>query len=185
MAKMPDMEKLDAALSFAGSQWRDEDLDEILALLGDEPQPPQPAQELPEETPEAKELPDEEELFDLNRWNESSQGEGKKARQTMALPDLRDLISMDDELQTPAGAAVIPELKLDEPEGQREERIPEIMEEFIPAEPHRAVTGEQPDFSDAPVKKQNPRILVLMGLLAAAELCALVFILIWWRQWIL
>lgn len=183
---MPDMEKLDEALSLAGSQWRDEDLDEIMALLGEEPRAPQLPRELVEEEEprQTQELPEEEELFDRSSWQEPSREE-RTGRQPMELPDLRNLISVEDEHQTPAGAAAIPELKLGEPEEQKENCLPELTEEFVPPEPHSVGAGEQPDFSDTPVKKQKPWVLAVLGLVAAAEIAALIFILMWWQQWIL
>ena len=59
MEAIPEMEKLDMSFGSDNPGWRDEDLDEILALLGEAPPAPKLPPE-PEEAPEPQELPDEE-----------------------------------------------------------------------------------------------------------------------------
>ena len=55
MEVIPEMEKLDMSFGSSDAAWRDEDLDEILALLGEAP----PAPKLPPEPEEADEIPED------------------------------------------------------------------------------------------------------------------------------
>ena len=214
MAKMPEMERLDAALSRAGAQWRDEDLDEILALLGEEPGKSEPE---PEPKPEPEQaFPDEEELFDLQQWEAPSreddlddikallddtqptpagqtfvsdfdskllegtkQPEGEPTRRVMELPDIRDLVSFDDEPERKPKFMYTPQPR------QRDEEPSADIEEFIPAEPIKAGIGEQADFSEKPAKKPRPRAVTFLSLVAVIELAVLAAVLIVWHQWAL
>lgn len=216
MAKMPEMERLDAALSRAGAQWRDEDLDEILALLGEEPGKSEPEPQ-PEPEPEAEQVfPDEEELFDRQQWEAPSQEddlddikdllddtqptpagqtfvsdfdskllEGTKqpeeepARRVMELPDIRDLVSFDDEPERKPKFMYTPQPR------QRDEEPSADIEEFIPAEPIKAGIGEQADFSEKPGKKPWSRAVTFLSLVAVIELAVLAAVLIVWQQWAL
>lgn len=214
MAKMPEMEKLDAAMSRAAAQWRDEDLDEILALLGEEPGKSKPE---PEPKPEPEQaFPDEEDLFDRQQWKAPQQedeladikallGEepGKAAaprqnkvsfdenfweeprqeeeppRRAMELPDIRDLVSFDDEPERKPKFKYTPQPK------QQNEKPSGNIEEFIPAEPIKAGIGEQADFSEKPGKKPRSRAVTFLSLVAVIELAVLAAVLIVWQQWAL
>ena len=213
MAKMPEMERLDAALSRAGAQWRDEDLDEILALLGEKPGKREPE---PEPEPEPEQIfPDEEDLFDRQQWEaprqedemddikallgdaprkaaapvreedsfdrifrEEPKQEETSARRVMEIPDIRDLVSFDDEGEQ------TPRFKYTLRPRQRDEEPSVAPEEFIPAEPRGAGIGEQADFSEKPSKKPRSRAVTFLSLVAVIELAVLAAVLIVWQQWI-
>lgn len=214
MAKMPEMERLDAALSRAGAQWRDEDLDEILALLGEEPGKSEPE---PEPKPEPEQVfPDEEALFDRQQWEAprqedeladikallgdaqptpagqtfvsdfgskllegTKQPEEEPTRRVMEIPDIRDLVSFDDEPERKPKFKYTPQPK------QQNEKPSGNIEEIIPAEPQGAGSGEQADFSEKPAKKPRSRAVTFLSLVAVIELAVLAAVLIVWQQWAL
>ena len=125
--------RLEQELEKAGSEWRDEDLAEILALLEeDHTKPREQGQMQPLEEQPLEEQPQEPQL--------------QEPQETMPLL---------------------------------------VMEEYVPTEPHRAGTGEQPDFGDAPVAPKKEWAVIPLGILAVAEIAALVAIVMWWQQWII
>lgn len=66
-----------------------------------------------------------------------------------------------------------------EPAGQKP------WEEYIPQEPHRVGTGEQPDFDETPVKPKKEWAVIPLSVVAALEIAAIVAVVIWWQQWII
>ena len=120
--------RLEQELEKAGSEWRDEDLAEILALLEEDHTKP--------------------------REQEQMQ-------------------PLEEQLQEPQ--ETMPLLVMEEAP----------VEEYVPTEPHRAGTGEQPDFDDAPVAPKKEWAVIPLGILAVAEIAALVAIVMWWQQWII
>ena len=176
MEAIPGMEKLDMSFRSDDTGWRDEDLDEILALLGEAPPAPKLPPE-PEEVPEPQELPDEEELFDRSSWNAS--GEEKTERQPMALPNLRNLIPEEEDTAEKIAAAFAANVALKE----EPEEANDALEAF-PIIPRQFAMSEEPAFDEKPPKPRKPWVLAVLALTAVAEIGALVGILIWWQQWI-
>lgn len=157
----PDMKKLDMAPE-AEEQWKDADLEDILALISREysADPAQPALQdreavpsFPEETPEAREEP---------------------GRRTMELPDLKSLLSWDEEPEAPRSPEPLPR-----------EEDPAPREEFIPVAPAPGGFGEEPDFDETPAAPVKKWPVAVLSALAVAEVAAIVAIVLWWRQWIL
>ena len=178
MASAQNMQKLDEILSRAGEQWRDEDLDDIMALLDKDYTKPQQ-----KKTPVVQE-PDEFGLF-LDPEKFSEEPAETVSRRSMELPDLSSLIPQEDE----AVACPLPEqLRLDQEAEETSVRPAYDLfaprEEFVPQEARWAGIGEQPDFDETPEKPKKEWLTIPLGILAAVEIAAIVGIIIWWQQWI-
>lgn len=175
MASEQSMRRLDEILSKAGEQWREEDLDDIMALLDKDYTKPQqePAPAVQEPAP----------VLDPEKFMQE-QSE-PVSRRSMALPDLNSLIFQEEES---AFSPLPGQLRLYREEEEENTRPAYDFfaprEEFVPREPHRAGTGEQPDFSEAPEKAKKEWLAIPLGIIALVEIAAIVGIVLWWQQWI-
>ena len=154
---------LDRKLARAGAQWKDEDLDEILALLDKDHTKPQP--EPRDELEELKELLDK----------DYTRAEPEKA------PHFPPLFGGEPIPEEPDRAVELP---------VREEPAEEApaAEEQAAEETLIPTLGEQADFTEEPAPPEDPRKerirLKALTAVAALELAAIVAIVLWWRQWI-
>lgn len=159
--------RLDRELARAGSQWKDEDLDEILALLDKDYTKPQPKPQPVDELDELKALLDK----------DYTKAEPEKA------PHFPPLF----------GGEPLPEEPVQEPVPvlRAPEAAPaaEAEPEEAPEETAVPTLGEQADFSEKPLAPADPRKerirLAVLTVIAALELAGIVVIALWWRQWVL
>jgi len=173
---VPEKNKLESAIEWAGAQWRDEDLDDILALLDKDYTKPQedPLWVLPEQKSTISVLPQQLKLEDEEIVPPLSAAALPAFATKAEEEELKRLLGMD----TPPA--------IDLTEGAQAPAVPlesGLREEFIPQAPYRAGTGEQPDYSDAPEKPQREGLSLPLKILAAVEAAALVLVVIWWLQW--
>ena len=161
--------RLERELAKAGSQWQEEDLQEIMALLEKDYTKPQ--------EPPRDELEELKELLDKDYTKE----EPPKPAHFPPLFGGGPLFREPEEEPKPTQEPVEEpgEQPVEEP-GERpvEEPAEEIAEAVAP--------GEQADFSEEPPEqpKKGWTSLLPLSIVAAVELAAIVAILIWWRQWI-
>ena len=159
--------RLDRELARAGSQWKDEDLDEILALLDKDYTKPQPKPQPVDELDELKALLDK----------DYTKAEPEKA------PHFPPLFGGEPLAEEPVQEPV-PVLRAPEAAPAAEPEPEEAPEETaIPT------LGEQADFSEKPAAPADPRKerirLAVLTAIAALELVGIVVIALWWRQWVL
>ena len=169
LAAMKDP-RLDRELARAGSQWKDEDLDEILALLDKDYTKPQPKPQPVDELDELKALLDK----------DYTKAEPEKAPHFPPLFGGEPL--PEEPEQEPVPVIRAPEAApAAEPEPEAEEET--FEETAVPT------LGEQADFTQAPAKPEDPRKerirLAVLTAVAALELVGIVAIALWWRQWVL
>ena len=162
--------RLDRELARAGSQWKDEDLDEILALLDKDYTKPQPKPQPVDELDELKALLDK----------DYTKAEPEKAPHFPPLFGGEPLAEEPE--QEPVPVIRAPEAApAAEPEPEAEEET--FEETAVPT------LGEQADFTQAPAKPEDPRKerirLAVLTAVAALELVGIVAIALWWRQWVL
>ena len=162
--------RLDRELARAGSQWKDEDLDEILALLDKDYTKPQPKPQPVDELDELKALLDK----------DYTKAEPEKAPHFPPLFGGEPLT--EEPVQEPVPVIRAPEAApAAEPEPEAEEET--FEETTVPT------LGEQADFTQAPAKPEDPRKerirLAVLTAVAALELVGIVAIALWWRQWVL
>lgn len=162
--------RLDRELARAGSQWKDEDLDEILALLDKDYTKPQPKPQPVDELDELKALLDK----------DYTKAEPEKAPHFPPLFGGEPL--PEEPEQEPVPVIRAPEAApAAEPEPEAEEET--FEETAVPT------LGEQADFTQAPAKPEDPRKerirLAVLTAVAALELVGIVAIALWWRQWVL
>ena len=162
--------RLDRELARAGSQWKDEDLDEILALLDKDYTKPQPKPQPVDELDELKALLDK----------DYTKAEPEKAPHFPPLFGGEPL--PEEPEQEPIPVIRAPEAApAAEPEPEAEEET--FEETTVPT------LGEQADFTQAPAKPEDPRKerirLAVLTAVAALELVGIVAIALWWRQWVL
>ena len=160
--------RLDRELARAGSQWKDEDLDEILALLDKAYTHPQPPPQPVDELDELKALLDK----------DYTKAEPEKAPHFPPLFGGEPL--PEEPEQEPVPVIRAPEAApAAEPEAEEET----FEETAVPT------LGEQADFTQAPAKPEDPRKerirLAVLTAVAALELVGIVAIALWWRQWVL
>lgn len=182
LAEMRDP-RLERKLAAAGSQWREEDLQEILDLLDKDYTKPQPKpQPKPRDELELEEL---KALLDMDYTKPQPKDE---------LEELKELLDKDYTKAEPEKAPHFPPLfgggpLFTEPEEQPEEVPPQkkASREIIP-EVAVPTLGEQADFSETAPEPSDPRkdrvkglVLALVGLL---ELVGIAAVALWWRQWI-
>lgn len=166
--------RLDRELARAGSQWKDEDLDEILALLDKDYTKPQPKPQPVDELDELKALLDK----------DYTKAEPEKAPHFPPLFGGEPL--PEEPEQEPVPVIRAPEAApAAEP---AEEPVPTDAEETF-EETAVPTLGEQADFTQAPAKPEDPRKerirLAVLTAIAALELVGIVAIALWWRQWVL
>ena len=166
LAAMKDP-RLERELARAGSQWKDEDLDEILALLDKDYTKPQPKPQPVDELDELKALLDK----------DYTKAEPEKA------PHFPPLFGGEPLPEEPVQEPV-PVLRAPEAAPAAEPEPEEAPEETaIPT------LGEQADFSEKPAAPADPRKerirLAVLTAIAALELVGIVAIALWWRQWVL
>ena len=169
LAAMKDP-RLERELARAGSQWKDEDLDEILALLDKDYTKPQPKPQPVDELDELKALLDK----------DYTKAEPEKAPHFPPLFGGEPL--PEEPEQEPVPVIRAPEAApAAEPEPEAEEET--FEETAVPT------LGEQADFTQAPAKPEDPRKerirLAVLTAVAALELVGIVAIALWWRQWVL
>ena len=165
--------RLDRELARAGSQWKDEDLDEILALLDKDYTKPQPKPD--DELDELKALLDK----------DYTKAEPKKAPHFPPLFGGPEPVE-PEEAPVPEPVAAPVAAPVAEP---TEEPVPTEAEEETFEETSVPTLGEQADFTQAPAKPEDPRKerirLAVLTAIAALELVGIVAIALWWRQWVL
>ena len=174
LAAMKDP-RLERELARAGSQWKDEDLDEILALLDKDYTKPQPKPQPVDELDELKALLDK----------DYTKAEPEKAPHFPPLFGGEPL--PEEPEQEPVPVIRAPEAApAAEP---AEEPVPTDAEEETFEETAVPTLGEQADFTQAPAKPEDPRKerirLAVLTAVAALELVGIVAIALWWRQWVL
>ena len=152
--------RLERELAKAGSQWQEDDLQEIMALLEKDYTKPQ--------EPPRDELEELKELLDKDYTKE----EPPKPAHFPPLFGGGPLFREPEEEPEPT----------QEPEAAPEQPVEEPAEEIAEA----VALGEQADFSEEPPEqpKKGWTSLLPLSIVAAVELAAIVAILIWWRQWI-
>ncbi len=186
LAEMKDP-RLERKMAAAGSQWREEDLQEILDLLDKDHTKPQPKpQPKPRDELELEEL---KALLDMD-YTKPQPKPQPKPRDELELDDLKALLDMDYTKGEPEKAPHFPPLfgggpLFTEPEEQPEEVLPQkeaTREVAVPT------LGEQADFSETAAEPSDPRkdrmkglVLTLVGVL---ELAGIAAVALWWRQWI-
>ena len=171
--------RLDRELARAGSQWKDEDLDEILALLDKDYTKPQPKPQPVDELDELKALLDK----------DYTRAEPEKAPHFPPLfggPETEE----PEEAPMPAPVPAPVEAPVAAPAAEpTEEPVPAEAEEETFEETSVPTLGEQADFTQAPAKPEDPRKerirLAVLTAVAALELVGIVAIALWWRQWVL
>jgi hypothetical protein len=160
--------RLERELARAGSQWKDEDLDEILALLDKDYTKPQPKPQPVDELDELKALLDK----------DYTKAEPEKAPHFPPLFGGEPL--PEEPEQEPVAAPVAAPVA---------EPVPTDAEEETFEETAVPTLGEQADFTQAPAKPEDPRKerirLAVLTAVAALELVGIVAIALWWRQWVL
>lgn len=162
--------RLDRELARAGSQWKDEDLDEILALLDKDYTKPQPKPQPVDELDELKALLDK----------DYTKAEPEKAPHFPPLFGGPEPVEPEEApIPEPVAAPVAAPAAEPEPEAEEET----FEETAVPT------LGEQADFTQAPAKPEDPRKerirLAVLTAVAALELVGIVAIALWWRQWVL
>ena len=167
--------RLDRELARAGSQWKDEDLDEILALLDKDYTKPQPKPQPVDELDELKALLDK----------DYTKAEPEKAPHFPPLFGGPEPVE-PEEAPVPEPVAAPVAAPVAEP---AEEPVPTDAEEETVEETAVPTLGEQADFTQAPAKPEDPRKerirLAVLTAVAALELVGIVAIALWWRQWVL
>ena len=167
--------RLDRELARAGSQWKDEDLDEILALLDKDYTKPQPKPQPVDELDELKALLDK----------DYTKAEPEKAPHFPPLFGGPEAVE-PEEAPVPEPVAAPVAAPVAEP---AEEPVPTDAEEETVEETAVPTLGEQADFTQAPAKPEDPRKerirLAVLTAVAALELVGIVAIALWWRQWVL
>ena len=159
--------RLERELARAGSQWKDEDLDEIMALLDKDYTKPQSQPK--DELDELKELLDK----------DYTKAEPEKAPHFPPLFGGGPIFGEPDreEPAEEAPAEPAPEQPPEEAPA-REESGPEEA----PQETAIPTLGEQADFTDAPAEPAGRKLP--LTIIAAAELVALAGIAVWFLLWI-
>ena len=167
--------RLDRELARAGSQWKDEDLDEILALLDKDYTKPQPKPQPVDELDELKALLDK----------DYTKAEPEKAPHFPPLFGGPEAVE-PEEAPVPEPVAAPVAAPVAEP---AEEPVATDAEEETFEETAVPTLGEQADFTQAPAKPEDPRKerirLAVLTAVAALELVGIVAIALWWRQWVL
>ena len=167
--------RLDRELARAGSQWKDEDLDEILALLDKDYTKPQPKPQPVDELDELKALLDK----------DYTRAEPEKPPHFPPLFGGPEPVE-PEEAPVPEPVAAPVAAPVAEP---AEEPVPTDAEEETVEETAVPTLGEQADFTQAPAKPEDPRKerirLAVLTAVAALELVGIVAIALWWRQWVL
>ena len=150
--------KLEQKLASAGSQWKDEDLDEILALLDKDYTKPQPKPQPVDELDELKALLDK----------DYTKAEPEKAPHFPPLFGGGPIFREDGEEEEPASG----------------EKAEEAVEETVITTLGEQADFTQAPAKPEDPRKERIRLAVLTAI-AALELVGIVAIALWWRQWVL
>lgn len=179
MERETEMKDLDKYHSPTEGLWKEEDLEDIMALLnGDyqktakqpaqqsamKPLDPQPSPQVVEKAPEQSPESIQQKLFQ----------DEEPGRRTMELPDLRELLGLDDEQPVKPAARPLPREKGNDGWD---------MDAFVPQEPQKTGLGETAVFEDKPEKPEKDRVTMALSLLTVVEVMLLAATVIGLIQW--